>query len=47
MTVAVHGIDGITYVATDTIAAGTATYELPAGLYIIVVDGQSRRVLVK
>ncbi len=47
VTVAVHGIDGITYVATDTIAAGTATYELPAGLYIIVVDGQSRRVLVK
>ena len=43
----VHGIDGITYVSAAAIAAGEADFDLPAGLYIVVVDGQSRRVLVK
>lgn len=43
----IHGVDGITYVGAAALAAGTSYFELPAGLYIVVVDGQSRRVLVK
>lgn len=44
--VAVHGVDGITRVATR-IAAGSTTFELPAGLYIVVVGRSTRRVLIK
>lgn len=43
----VHGVDGITYLNAAALAAGANSYELPAGLYIVVVDGESRRVLVK
>ncbi len=46
-TLAVHGIDGITYVGATAIAAGTRSFELPAGLYIVVVGSDTRRVLVK
>ncbi|MDE6498816.1 MAG: endonuclease [Muribaculaceae bacterium] len=46
-TVAVHGVDGITYVGATGIAAGTNEFELPAGLYIVVVGDDTRRVLVK
>ena len=42
----VHGVDGITYVSGARIS-GEATFELPAGLYVVVIGGQSRRVLVK
>lgn len=45
--VAVHGVDGITYVADTAIAAGTTEFSLPAGLYIVVVGDDTRRVLVK
>ncbi|MCI9117718.1 MAG: hypothetical protein HFJ83_03470 [Muribaculaceae bacterium] len=43
----VHGVDGITYLNAAALSAGANSYELPAGLYIVVVDGESRRVLVK
>ncbi len=43
----VHGIDGITYMAGAALQAGLNSFAVPAGLYIVVVDGQSRRVLVK
>lgn len=46
-TAAVHGIDGITYIGAAALAAGTNTFELPAGLYIVVVGRDTRRVLVK
>ena len=46
-TVAVHGVDGITYVGATGIAAGTTEFDLPAGLYIVVVGDDTRRVLVK
>ena len=42
----VHGVGGITYVSGARIS-GEATFELPAGLYVVVIGGQSRRVLVK
>lgn len=44
--VAVHGVDGITYFNGD-MHAGANTLDLAKGLYIVVVDDFSRRVLVK
>ncbi len=44
--VAIHGIDGITRY-NGTMSAGTNRLDLAPGLYIIVVDDFSRRVLVK
>ena len=44
--VAVHGIDGITYVKA-AIAQGQTSFDLQPGLYIVVVGQSSRRVLVK
>ena len=44
--VAVHGTDGITYVNANA-AAGTNTYSLPKGLYVVVVGQSTRRVLIK
>jgi len=43
----IHRIDGITFMSAAAIAAGNNVFSLPEGLYIIVIDGQSRRVLVK
>lgn len=45
--VTIHGVDGLTYVNGAAVAAGTATFDLPAGLYVVVVDKDTRRVLVK
>jgi endonuclease I len=44
--VAVYGVDGVTYL-DGTLSAGTTTLSLAKGLYIVVVDDFSRRVLVK
>lgn len=44
--VAVYGVDGITYANTE-MPAGTSILDLPQGLYIVVVEDFSRRVLVK
>lgn len=44
--VQVYGIDGITYF-NGTLNAGDNTLDLAKGLYIVVVDDFSRRVLVK
>ena len=44
--VAIHGVDGLTHFR-GTMNAGENTIALPAGLYIVVVDDFSRRVLVK
>lgn len=44
--VAVHGVDGITYV-NQNIKAGNTAFDLKPGLYIVVVDDFSRRVVVK
>lgn len=45
--VTIHGVDGLTYVNGAAVAAGTSTFDLPAGLYVVVVDKDTRRVLVK
>ncbi len=45
-TVAVYGVDGRTY-EQRKFATGTTALDLPAGLYVVVVDDFSRRVLVK
>ncbi|MDE6271343.1 MAG: T9SS type A sorting domain-containing protein, partial [Muribaculaceae bacterium] len=47
ISVAIHGVDGITYVSGAALATGVSTFDLPAGLYIVVVDNDTRRVLVK
>jgi hypothetical protein len=44
--VAVHGVDGITYFR-GTLESGANTMSLAKGLYVIVVDDFTRRVLVK
>lgn len=44
--VAVHGIDGITYV-NEKLGAGTTPIKIEKGLYIVVVGKSTRRVLVK
>lgn len=44
--VAIHGVDGITYV-NSIVAQGQTTFELNPGLYIVVVGQSTRRVLVK
>lgn len=44
--VQVYGIDGITYF-NGTLNAGDNALDLAKGLYIVVVDDFSRRVLVK
>ena len=44
--VQVYGVDGITYF-NGTLEAGDNTLDLDKGLYVIVVDDFSRRVLVK
>lgn len=44
--VAVYGVDGITWV-NETFAPGQHEIQLPKGLYIVVSDGFSRRVVVK
>ena len=44
--VQVYGVDGITYF-NGTLSAGDNTLSLSKGLYIVVVDDFSRRVLVK
>lgn len=44
--VAVYGMDGLTWV-NETIAPGTAEYSLPKGLYVVVADDYTRRVVVK
>ena len=44
--VAIHGVDGITY-ANEVMAAGTTSLSLAPGLYIVVVDDFTRRVLVR
>lgn len=44
--VAVHGVDGITYFR-GTLESGANTISLAKGLYVIVVDDFTRRVLVK
>lgn len=44
--IAVHGIDGITWV-NRTFAPGTHSIDLPKGLYIVVSDDFVRRVLIK
>ena len=46
-TVSVYGVDGITWVNARQFAAGRHQLDLPAGLYIVVADDFSRRVLVK
>ena len=45
--VSVYGVDGITWVNARQFAAGRHQLDLPAGLYIVVADDFSRRVLVK
>lgn len=47
VTATVYGVDGVTYVASAALAAGVSTFDLPAGLYIVVVENDTRRVLVK
>lgn len=44
--VAIHGVDGITYLNQD-LEVGDHTISLPKGLYIVVVGLSTRRVLVK
>lgn len=45
-TFAVYGIDGLTYYSGQP-GTGTISLPLPAGLYIVVVNEFSRRVLIK
>lgn len=45
-TVAVYGLDGITYVS-ESLLPGEHTFSLANGLYVVVVDGFARRVVVK
>lgn len=44
--VAIYGIDGVTYADTH-FNAGITTLDMPAGLYIVVVEDFSRRVLIR
>jgi endonuclease I len=44
--VSVYGVDGVTYYQ-GTVGAGTTSLNLAKGLYIVVVDDFTRRVLVK
>lgn len=44
--VAAYGMDGITYI-NDTLPAGTHSFKLPKGLYVVASGDFSRRVLVK
>lgn len=46
VTAGIYALDG-TVVFSGTVKAGEATFELPAGLYIVAVDNFARRVLVK
>lgn len=43
---AVYGMDGLTWV-NETIAAGTAEFSLPKGLYVVVGNDYTRRVVIK
>lgn len=45
--VSIYGIDGITWVAGCRLASGEHSFDLPKGLYIVVSDDFSRRVLVR
>lgn len=46
-TVAVYGVDGLTWVDNVSYPAGEHAIDLPKGLYIVVSDDFVRRVLVK
>lgn len=45
--VSIYGIDGITWTADRRLAPGEHTFDLPKGLYIVVSNDFSRRVLIK
>lgn len=45
--VSVYGVDGLTWLSEEPLAAGEHTMELPRGLYIVVSGDFVRRVLVK
>ena len=45
--VSIYGVDGITWTANEQLAPGEHSFDLPRGLYIVVSNDFSRRVLVK
>lgn len=45
--VSIYSTDGITWVADQQLTAGEHSFKLPKGLYIVVSNGFSRRVLIK
>ena len=45
--VSVYGVDGLTWLSEEPLAAGEHTMELPRGLYIVVSGDFVRRVLIK
>lgn len=45
--VSIYGVDGITWTANEQLAPGEHSFDLPKGLYIVVSNDFSRRVLVK
>lgn len=45
--VSIYGVDGITWTSNEQLATGEHSFDLPKGLYIVVSNDFSRRVLVK
>lgn len=45
--VSIYDVDGITWITNQQLTPGEHTFNLPKGLYIVVSDDFSRRVLVK
>ena len=45
--VSIYDVDGITWITNQHLTPGEHTFKLPKGLYIVVSDDFSRRVLVK
>lgn len=46
-TVSIYGSDGITWATNQQLTSGEHTFKLPKGLYIVVSNEFSRRVLIK
>lgn len=45
--VSIYGVDGITWIVNEQLSPGEHSFDLPKGLYIVVSNDFSRRVLVK